>query len=337
MTVAAAHQKRRPIPLVAVLLLLLLGIFTTVLPTTNAEKTATGLKRSATKGQRKKGWRRRAEDWDSLQDRNHNGGKSTIVTNPSTLGKGKGGDGTYVYNSEDDNGRTTFVIKCHESRAYKKAMGDKVVIDKGIDKKVGAKGDTDGANGESVEPKTPTTKVAPEDVCDEDYSDGSGGDAGGEPGGGWVSGGGGDSGTGDGGYEPPMEEDTGGEYPVEDVSGTDGSETGVGGEGMSACPQIAAGSGPARGNSVKYEVKLDVIKESELPTAGILQLMKADLQFNVAPAIADCTESGGGYGTNGDTGINDVRFQDLSEDEGGMILFDLDCYAMRLTQFYFCY
>jgi len=57
-----------------------------------------------------------------------------------------------------------------------------------------------------------------------------------------------------------------------------------------------------------------------LPDAGIMSLMQADLQFHVAPVIADCTASDGSYSGSGGSGgalITDVVFESLQEDDSG--------------------
>ena len=291
---------------------------------------AAPLKRSATRGQRKKGWRRRAEDWASAQDRKHT---HTIITNPSTLGKGKGaGGGQYAYNAEDDNGRTTFLIKCAEARAAKQAAyGDKKAGP-------GGKGSIKGPAGYDVGPAEEVmakesvvgkdavkaesyfgTKMGPDEVCDE-YDEGTDGGYGEG-----VVGGDGEGVVGGDGYGE-------GEYPTEDSwnQGLDnlGVQNSLG--GLASCEAIAAGDGPASGSSMTVEVELDVIKQADLPTEGITQLMQADLQYNVAPAIANCI----GDGSNGfddgsndstalggtDTLITDAQFQAIGVNAAGMYL-----------------
>ena len=89
--------------------------------------------------------------------------------------------------------------------------------------------------------------------------------------------------------------------------------------GLASCDTIAAGNGPRSGETDSVEVKLQVVKEAELNNEGIMSLMQADLQFHVAPVIADCTTGGdsSSAGANGGTLITDVVFEDLQEDSSG--------------------
>lgn len=271
------------------------------------------LKRPSTKGQRNKGWRRRAQNWASANESSQRGSvTSTIVTNPSTLG-GKGGGGTVVYDEEDDNGRTTFVVKCKHAKALAAEetgvkAGEKIGLDpKSVLKTSGkAGGAAEAMPGIGV--KAP--KTVPDDICDEapivdastDGGDGTwndGGDSESQTGSGTESG----TGTDNGEYQPP-----GTSQPVSSSV-----------SGPPPCVDIAAGAGPFGDNKIDYNVSLDVVKQADLPSEGIMRLMRADLQYNVAPVIADCTD---GSETNsngaGDTNITDVRFNELVEDTSGL-------------------
>ena len=267
---------------------------------------------ATTRGVRKKQWRRRNEDYLQAVE-NSRAATSTIVTNPSTLGKGKGKGGNpneYIYTSEDENGRTTFVVKCSEYAAAKKAA------EQAADKKTGdvkmseakesgvtkaSTGDTKATSSSKSNSNINMFRNGPDEYC-EDYLNGvSGGDGGANE----------DGASGEGGSS---NDNTGSYLPEDNTSGVSG-----GSGGLASCDAIAAGNGPRSGDIESVEVKLEVVKEQGLDNEGIMSLMQADLQFHVAPEIADCTTGGdsSSAGANGGTLITDVVFEDLQEDSSG--------------------
>lgn len=321
---------------VALLVLCLLGM--TLIPNTVE---AASLKRPATtRGQRKKQWRRRAEDYQAAQE-NTRAATSTIVTNPSSLGKGKGkgGDPTnIIHTEEDENGRTTFVVDCDEYATRKAAvqaggtsnkikMGGDVKETKTTTTAVKAtesktSGLVKASESKSTSESTSVTKsgssIPEADAYCEEYLNGEGTNSGG----GWVS----EEGTGT--------EDTSNDYLPEGGSGTGGtgdtSSVSGGNGGLASCDAIAAGNGPRSGDTNSVEVKIEVVKESSLADEGIMGLMQADLQFHVAPEIADCTTDGDSTGagsssagssnagsSTGGTLITDAVFGTLTEDTSG--------------------
>ena len=255
---------------------------------------------ATTRGVRKKQWRRRNEDFQSAAENS----RATIVTNPSTLGKGKGKGGNpneYVYTSEDENGRTTFVVKCSEYAAAKRAAeqaGEKK-IKTGEVKASEAKesGLTKTSAGDNKATSSSTLRNGPDEYCEE-----------------YLNGVSGEGGSGDGDEDESSNDNTGSYLPEDNTSGVAG-----GSGGLASCDAIAAGNGPQSGDSESVEVKLEVVKEKGLDNEGIMSLMQADLQFHVAPEIADCTTDGdsGGASSGGETLITNVVFEGLEEDSSG--------------------
>lgn len=237
--------------------------------------------RSVTRRERTRGWRRRrAQDEMMPTTRNNESGgnyvyqgPSTIVVNPATDTPGvksKQG-GPPDLDDPDDDGRTIFVITCKDG--VKKTINGTIPPPlKGLD------------------PANIAPKLAPSDVCDQNggvSSGGSGGNAGGS------SSGSGGSNSGSGGSGSPAESASGtGSNSSSSGSGSGNGQNSV----LASCEAIAAGNGPKDGQSIGYNTTLDIII-SDLPLTGILRLMRADLQYNVAPLIADCAGSGGGSGS----------------------------------------
>jgi len=290
------------------------------------------------KGTRKQGWRRRAQDYQQAKE-------TTFVTNPSSLaqnsvGKGKGKGNQVTHTAEDNDGRTTFMVKCDETYMARKASGanEKAPL-KAADKARKGKGGKGGLGASGVsDPATDTTEAKAEtgegysDICDEYAAggDGSGGygtdgeDDGNTSemtGGGWYSGDGGST-DGDGGSGTAEDGDVNGVVvPGSSGDGYPEYDTGSGqveqanGEelGLHGCETIGVGEGPTTDSLEKVQVTVDVVHEIESNAGdggsdGILRLMRADLQENVAPVIADCIT---------DTGAISVSGSDLGVIEGG--------------------
>lgn len=269
--------------------------------------------KATTKVKRNKGWRRRAQDWQEAKE-----STTTIVTNPSTLGKGKGKGKEVVYTAEDEDGRTTFVIDCTE-RTFRKA-GDKEkmgVLKGGVGGK--GKGKASASTVSGATEAEEDTKTIPTNICDDVDLDGS-------------SGAGAGSGAGVNGGNVDFD----GNYPPLDVGQLVEQAQG----GLYACARIAAQNAPTTDESENVVVTLDVIHEVEPNVADggsetILKLMRADLQDEVAPVIADCISgnggikpsgssinnlSGGGTGSmyGNDTLVTNVEFDDLSGSTAGL-------------------
>jgi hypothetical protein len=295
-------------PTSLVSLWLLAGLMLSIAGTSDATNL---LKRPSTKGERKKGWRRRAQNWASANESSQQGSvTSTIVTNPSTL-KGKGGGSTVVYDEEDDSGRTTFVVNCKQAKAL---TSDEAGVKAGEIIAVKASGKAGGASEAASGSGVKAPKTVPNDICDEAVGDDA--DTNTDDGDGtWNDGGDSESQTGS-----DAESGTGTDSESEGYPPPDNSQQVSGSvSGPPPCVDIAAGAGPFGDNKIDYNVSLEVVKQADLPSEGILRLMRADLQYNVAPVIADCTD---GSETNsngaGDTNITDVRFNELVEDTTGL-------------------
>lgn len=274
------------------------------------------------KGTRKQGWRRRAQDYQQAK-------KATFVANPSSLaGKGGNGKGNQItYTSEDGNGRTTFMIKCDEetyvARKFSESGNEKAPLKAGDLARKAGKGKGKGGVGASGTAEARDVYGSEfSDICDEYAASGAGnadadGDADGNmngmTGGGWQSGNGGsaDSGGGFGdGNGVVVTPGSGGDgYPEYDtetgqVENANGMEL-----GLHACETIGVGGGPTTDSSEKVEVTLDVVHQIEANandggSDAILSLMRADLQENVAPVIADCiTDTGAISASGSDLGV----------------------------------